>query len=818
MTPEEVDAILADIAELEKAIAEFKSCACVPVDEAAIYAAIKAVDDKVATLDTKFAEAITRIDAELVKVANDLNLAITAVDAKYSSVFDMISDLEATDKTIQDNLTSEVANLQGLIDAVSKSLASQVEILLAADKDLVAKDEELAAKDDDLQEQLDDLVDAYSQFRQYTEDILDELSDEMDAVNDEIDSVYDEIDDIWDEIDGILDDLGNDYEDINETIDKILDELYELSARVEVLETELRSIVNVPAMVVNGVNAVEFKSLSYVPMTDSDVLVDANTADAASVKSIVLPAYAYYRFNPSAFALSAANYSIVSEEVAFVTKAAADEAAVIKSVSEENGKVKVELSRGEAGNMFALAATLKSNGAVVYSDYVLAYDNALTAKDIVLSGKNVVETFEAAKEAEPVARLNVGETFSVADYVKVAGIEGFDLAVEYTVVKGKATVEAGVLTAVEKAAATNTIVKIEVVDNGSVVRRAYVNVRVMGDVKYYDATAKAVMTATRSAFAFDQVDDWAQALKDQPNTTELVKQALQSIKNQDFLSAIITLGGIPGFYTEYKTFEGEGTGRAKVDYTATDYLESQLEKINDLDTFDELVAYIQYVENLYAVSDLKTEVDATVGYVLDYIVPAQYQDNQIYEWAKTNLFNWQFSNLFSYVNDIIVDIPLVGPVNVSSWAREKIDAVLSSNSDLKNKITNKLVEVVGEIEDAYRENIDADNSTAKQLAENAAKATALSDAKIMAKAAAEAELKALNAANVAELNDGVWGTMVKLLNTDYCKAKFEEYGLGEVYNVFVTLAPQVEKLVVFNEGTYTYPEEFQTLTEDVVYE
>jgi hypothetical protein len=36
--------------------------------------------------------------------------------------------------------------------------------------------------------------------------------------------------------------------------------------------------------------------------------------------------------------------------------------------------------------------------------------------------------------------------------------------------------------------------------------------------------------------------------------------------------------------------------------------------------------------------------------------------------------------------------------------------------------------------------------------------------------------------------------------------------------VFVTLAPQVEKLVVFNEGTYTFPEEFQTLTEDVVYE
>lgn len=787
-----VEELQGDVTELTAALES--AAEAFETELANVVLQVEALDADLASFETTLEGYAAEVEAALVAIAADIEAVAADLEAGFAAVDTKVAELKAADEVLAETLATEVEELEGLVAAVNTLLAEKVA--------------DLEASDDDILEALEALEADYNDF-------ADAVADDFDGVYAELDDIWDEVDAIWSEISGLISDLNVDFAALEERLVDLEDAFAALEVRVDSLEAELRSIVSVPQTIVNGQNAVEFLSLTYVPMTESDELVESGAA-----KTIALPAYAYFRFNPSSFALANAEYSIVSEEVAVITKAAADEAVVIESIAEEDGKVKVELTRGATGNMFALAATLKSNGAVVYSDYVYAYDNALSAKDIVISGKNVVETFEAAKVAEPVVKLNAGETFSVAEYVKVSGADlaKLGLSLQYEVVKGKVTVENGVLTAVEDAAATNSIVKIEVVDNGAVVRRAYVNVRVMGDVKYFDVTAKAVMTASRTSFAFDQVDDWAKALKDQPNTTELVKEAINAIVSQDYLSAIIALGGIPGFYTEYKTFEGVGQAREKVDYTAAGYLESQIEKINDLKTVEDLVEYIQYVENLYAVSDLKTEVDATVGYVIDYIVPKEYQDNQIYEWIKTNIFNWNFSSLFSYANDIVVDIPLVGTVNISTWAREKIDAVLSSDSELKKTIQNKLVEVVTKVEDAYNEKVDSDNATAEELAENVAKATALSNAKIAAKVAAEAELAAVNAANVADLNDGMWGTMVKLLNSDYCQTKFEEYGLGEVYTDLVALCPQVENLVKYTAGTYTFPEEYQKVTEDVVYE
>lgn len=785
-------------------------------------------------------QAFVAYQAQVTASFEDVQKQIDAIPGKIAeAIADVQSQIttyvDEKDKALADRLQQEVERLEGLIAGVNDLVAEQVGIIKeayeaadakikegyenadvkleeaykAADAILDEMDKKLAEKDVELEERIKALEEGYTK-------LASDIETKFEGVYEEIDDVNDAIDDIWDYVDGIVSNLTVDFSEINARLVTLEDALAELEAKVDALETELRSIVSVPQVMVNGVSAVEFKSLVYVPMTESDEVADVKAVDAASVKSVVLPAYAYYRFNPSSFALDNAEYSIVSEDVAFVTKAAAEEAVAIKAVSEENGKVKVELVRGGAGNMFALAATLKSNESVVYSDYVLAYDNTLTANDIVLSGKNVVATYEAAKDAEPVVRLNVGETFSVADYVKVDGTEGFDFSVEYTLVKGKATLENGVVTAVEDAAATNSIVKIEVVDNGNVVRRAYVNVRVMGDVMYFDATAKAYLTASRSAFAFDQVDDWAQALKDQPNTTELITEAFNAVKNQDYLSAIITLGGIPGFYTEYMTFEGAGQARVKVDYTAAGLIESQLDKLNDIQTFEDLVDYIEYIENIYSVSDLKSEVDDVVGDVLDYIVPEDLQNNRIYDWVKENIFNWSFSSLFSNNADIIVDIPLVGEnVNVSKWARNKINDILSSNTGLRTQIQDTLVDVIGKIEDEINDKIASDNSSAQELAENTAKGNAMNDAKIAAKAAAKAALEAYNNALVADFNDSVWGTMIKLLNTDYCEAKFEEYGLGQEYDALVLLSSYADDFVKYSEGSYTYE---ATATPDVVYE
>jgi hypothetical protein len=286
----------------------------------------------------------------------------------------------------------------------------------------------------------------------------------------------------------------------------------------------------------------------------------------------------------------------------------------------------------------------------------------------------------------------------------------------------------------------------------------------------------------------------------------------------DFFSAIITLGGIPGFGTEAITLEGVGSARVKVDYTASGYIESQLDKIGDIDSVEDLKTYIQYIESIYEVSDLNATVDNTMGYVLDYLVPESLQNNNVYKYIKTNLLNWKFSSLFSIENDIITDVPLVGVINVSGWAREKINGFLSSNSEIINKLQDALVDVVTKIEDSYRENIDAENADAKRIAEEYAKSNALLIARSAAKSEADAALDVINAAEVAQLNSGIPGALIKILNTDLCKQKFEEHNLGQVYEALVKITEYAESYVQYTASSYEYPADATVLDSEIVYE
>ena len=796
-------------------------------------------------LETALNEYKAKVDAELDKIAKQLEEATADVTAKFEAVNALIANLTTADQNLQDALAAESAQLAAQIEAVNTLVAEKVALLVAADEKLEGAiaaldakftaaiegldqdfaaalkelseeltaaiddlDEELTAAIDDLNEELsgriDDLVDAYDELAEYVED--------------QFEAVYDEIGFIWDEIDIILNDLSKDYEDIYDTLDELTDELNELVARVDVLENELRSIVNVPQVVINGVNSVEFKTLTFVPMGAYDDEVET----VAAAETIVLPAYAYFRFNPSSFALANAEYSVVTENVEIRTKAAEEPLTIVPSPDEVDGKVRFELERGAGvDNMFALAATLKSNGAVVYSDYVQIVDTELTAQDVKIVDANNNELYTVLEDAQDNAAavaIEVGETFSVAEYVKVLGLdmEEFGLEFAYEVVKGQAELANGVLTAVEDAAATNNIVKVEVVSNGSVVRRAYINVRVIGLVTYLNAEAFATLSASRWTYSFENVTEWVKALKDQPNTLDLVKSALQSVVNQDYFAAISTLGGIPGLATETISVEGAGAARVKVDFTAAGYIESQLEKISDIKSVEELAAFIQHIETIYQVSGLKATVDDALGTVIDYLVPDQYKDNQIYEWVKEQLFNWTVSSLFNFEEDIIADIPLVGVVNVSSWAREKINGVLNSNTGLTQRLQNALVDVVSKIEKAYRENIDANNAKAEEIAYNYAKSTALLEAKAAAKTEADNNLKAVNAAEVENLNNGVFGALVKILNTDLCKSQFEENGLSEVYTGLQTICGYAETLVQYSAGNCVFSE--GAITEEQVYE
>ena len=815
---EDVEALQGDVQTLSTNLDELEGAL-----EATV-ADVEAVTKRLSTLETAFEEYKAQVDAELLTINAELATIKTNLDTKFNTVLEKISGLETADETLSNLITEKTEELSGLIAAVNTLLAEKVALLVATDEDLqsqiddlaakydvlvendellAAQDEILAAQDEALAAEIEDLVEAYDEFAA-------DVEDQFDAVYDEFDAVYDEVDAIWDEIDGIITDMALDYKDLEERLAALEDAFAELDYRVDVLENELRSIVNVPQVVINGVNSVEFKSLTFVPMDE-----------AADAETIVLPTYAYFRFNPSSFVLANAEYSVVTENVEFRTKAAEESLAIV-SVAEEDGKVKVELARGAGvDNMFALAATLKSNNAVIYSDYVQIVDTKLTAEDVKIVDVNNSELYtvlEYAQNNPATVAIEVGETFSVAEYVKVLGLdmEEFGLELTYDVVKGQAEIADGVLTAVEAASATNNIVKVEVVSNGSVVRRAYINVRVIGLVTYINAEVTANLSASRWVYSFENISEWVKTLKDQPNTLELVKSALQSVMSQDYFGAISTLGGIPGFAIETISVEGTGAARVKVDFTAAGYIESQLDKISEIKSVEELAAYIQYVEAIYMVSGLKNTVDEALGTVIDYLVPDQYKDNQIYEWVKEQLLNWTVSSLFNFEEDIIADIPLVGVVNVSSWAREKINGVLNSNSALTQKLKNALVDVVSEIEQAYRENVDANNATAEELAYNYAKSTALLEAKVAAKTEADKNLEVVNAAEVANLNDGVFGSLVKILNSDFCKTQFEENGLADVYTTLQTICGYAEDFVQYSAGSCEFSGE--TVAEEQVYE
>lgn len=828
---------------------------------------VEALDGKLATLTTNVGTLTTnltnletalneykaKVDAELAKIAEQLGKATADVTAKFEAVDTLIANLTAADKSLQDALTTETGKLAAQITAVDSLVADKVALLVAADEKLQAAIDSLDKKfTADIQDLDKNLSDALKELREEREAVVDSLDkalsgkidsldgalsgriDELyDALNDEeegvyaqlksiyteLDGIYIELDEqIWPKLNGIISQHSIDFENINGILNQLRGDLNNLVARVDVLENELRSIVNVPQVVINGVNSVEFKTLTFVPMGAYDDKVET----VAAAETIVLPAYAYFRFNPSSFALANAEYSVVTENVEIRTKAAEESLTIVSSPVEVDGKVRFELERGAGvDNMFALAATLKSNGAVVYSDYVQIVDTEFTAQDVKIVDANNNELYTVLEDAQDNAAavaIEVGETFSVAEYVKVLGLdmEEFGLEFAYEVVKGQAELANGVLTAVEDAAATNNIVKVEVVSNGSVVRRAYINVRVIGLVTYLNAEAFATLSASRWTYGFENIPEWVKALKDQPNTLDLVKSALQSVVNQDYIAAISTLGGIPGLAIETISVEGAGAARVKVDFTAAGYIESQLEKISDIKSVEELAAFIQHVETIYQVSGLKATVDDALGTVIDYLVPDQFKDNQIYEWVKEQLFNWTVSSLFSFEEDIIADIPLVGVVNVSSWAREKINGVLNSNSGLTQRLQNALVDVVSEIEKAYRQNIDANNAKAEEIAYNYAKSTAFLEAKAAAKIEADNNLKAVNAAEVENLNSGVFGSLVKILNTDLCKSQFEENGLSEVYTVLQTICGYAETLVQYSAGSCVFSE--GAIAEEQVYE
>ena len=748
--PTDLTAVNEKLAELEAALAAIKGCecepsepcTCEPVDLTAINEAIEAIQAQIDATE----KALEEIEAELEKI-----------DPAFAQVNAAIADAMASAEAAMEAAEAAMEAAQAAKgDVTAEDIAKAVEAAKA----------EVAAAFAELEAQLDDEIEA----------VKDALGD-------------------------AIADFADDYEALN---DKIAELKAELEAAIENLAKELRGIVMVPQIIKNGTPAIEFKSFVYVPMTDSDEYVSAEGAEGVVVGDPTT--VAYFHFNPSNFDVKSATYSIVSTTVE--TRAAAEPVATVGKVVKEGDKVKAELLRGKgADNMFAFAATLE-NGAVITSDYALVLDARTNADNLVIVDNNDVPlyaTYVEAVENDPKMNLDNIEDrkYNFAEYVKAIDPTFAAFGVEYKYSLVYSDGDAKEVTVAEDGVADFLfadgvqIVKVEAMHGENVVRRAYVKVYVNYtepelEGVYFTADALASVQAERLAFEVKDIYVWAKALKDEPNTIEILKQVKDIVVGMGEIAkgeeselqklyllaaeaekAVELLNGVPGFVKKYNTFTGKGFAKVRVEY------------IPQITSIAELKAVVEMLEEQYA-ADLMANFTKTL---VDFL-PESLTNNFLVAWVLDELAKFQFSDILE--NDIVV--------NLLTYVESYIDFP-AINSYLNSILEQYLGQSV--------------------IGETAAKLTVEAQARAMAETELKASVEATNAELMANFDNGIWGKLYNFINVDL---NIEENEIvAQILDQFqlretvVALEEVVMSVIDYGEDLvkYTYESDNITYTVDV---
>ena len=453
------------------------------------------------------------------------------------------------------------------------------------------------------------------------------------------------------EVQSMIDAALAQYSGINAQIEEILGDIEYLSGKVA--DREIVSLILVPDVVVNGANAVKFNTVTY-----GDNL-------ASSTATVT------YRVNPSTADLSNTTLELVAHEAEIITKAAA-----ALDYTYADGELKVTIKRGDVdGNMFAIAAT--TGAATVYSDYAQVYEVQHSAADFVF----------APEEDEVTVRAEDG--FNVAEQVYVSNFDveafGFTYAYSHELLSEEGTYE----------------VVVEVKDGEAVVCSKALTVNLVG---YAEANVMGV--AERVAFETSDVKAWAVALKDAPNTIEIIKNAAQAAANKDIKTAYELLGGVPGFVKQTRTFEGFGTSydkTAPVMATMAITIPDQYKDLYDQlpDNIKDLVNNMdeETLENLKdvvkdnpdIVEDIIGEVEnaENITDILDILENENYKD--IIDEVTGALGDVEIGDVISGgLGDAVVDML---PDALTSLI-EKVESYLPSDVDLMGLI-GKLVDNIG---------------------------------------------------------------------------------------------------------------------------
>lgn len=557
------------------------------------------------------------------------------------------------------------------------------------------------------------------------------------------------------ELDAIKEDIAefaDDYNALNQKISNLENALAELSDKLDQLAKELRDIVMVPQILANGTPAVEFVSFAYVPMA-----IDNDEVPAVEGNNIVLlgssETAAYYHFNPSNFDINSATYSIVSTDVE--TRSASEPVATVTEVVNAGDKVRVGLLRGKGtDNMFALAVTLES-GAVITSEYAYILDAQSTSADLVIvdnENNPLYATLAETEAGNDNVSLTSNDEYNFADYVKPVDpyFASFGIEYKYSVVYGDITVSEDGVADLSNGNGVS-IIKVEAVNGNDVIRRAYIRVFVnyvepeVPGVYYYGHSVASV-EAHRIAFEVKDIFAWVKALKDEPNTIEILKEVAgicktigeiqASDKTQieklylikvEALKAYELLNGVPGFVKKFMTFEAEGeaTVRAQI--------------LPRISTVAEIKAVIEMIEEAYPQINIADDLAVAI----ENFIPESLKNNFIVSGILKSLKDFNLSDILE--NEMVVNL-----LNAGTELAEKLGFSFIDYDKLNAYIEDLIRKVVGD----------------QNFGEAAAKLMAQASARAAAEEALLAQIDLENAELLANFDNSAWGKIINILEGD----------------------------------------------------
>lgn len=385
--------------EFNTQISDAKAQLQAAIDQKADQATVTALEARVATLEGDLAAKEAALNAKI----DAVNEAVTGLDGRLESVEEalatitaMTGDFEELQKTVND-LKGRVEALESLDiatiarEAVAKDLETQQKAL---------EDFKQQIADADYQKQIDNLKDQIDALP--TADDLKDLADKLEAYDIEnIEKRVSAAEEAIAELQNSLSDYATvtSVDELEKALQKQIDDLNNLisgegglndniNTLTVFVEKLLNSISLVPDLYVGGIEAVEFRVLSYVPVVPG-------TSGTGELK--IAPVYvdngqttATYRLNPS----SVKEENIDAENIDFVAATAEVRAVLDNSPvafngieSFKNGLMTVKLKKTTTGSL-----DLGNNKTYIVALKVPRFNKDNTTTDIYSENSRLVET------------------------------------------------------------------------------------------------------------------------------------------------------------------------------------------------------------------------------------------------------------------------------------------------------------------------------------------------------------------------------------------------------------------------------------------